>query len=214
MTGVRAHGRQGGLTLLEVLVSLVLLSTVMVAVYGALRMGMRSWEAVEERSAAATSERVVRNLLARQTRLLVPLLDDTRSPPLVLFDGERDRVRFVAPLAHAARGQGLYLVELELRNRRGDIEPVLRYRLRDPEAHALEASRAEPLERILPLTLDTARFDFYGAPEPGQPARWLDSWPREARQYPRLIRLQGTPLEGEGWPPLVLAVPARAETGS
>lgn len=208
---LRAPRRQAGLTLLEVLVSLVLLSTVLVAVYGALRMGLRSWESLSARHAEAASERVVRNLLSRQVQLLLPLTDSRRDPPLALFDGDRQRVRFAAPLAHATRGQGLYLVELELQARRGDITPWLRYRLLDPEAEGLEPARGEPLERELPLVLDDARLDYFGAPEPGQPPGWRDNWPAAARQYPDLIRLQGTTLSGAPWPPAVMAVPARAE---
>src|SRR6056297_1017842 len=104
---------QRGVTLVELLVALVLLSFVMSAVYGALRMGLRSWEAVQLRSGENAEARVVRNLLRRQLDTLVPL-----SPPdnavgqRLAFEGDRTGFRFVGAWSHPARSGGLQVIEV------------------------------------------------------------------------------------------------------
>jgi general secretion pathway protein J len=61
----RGSGRFGGFTLVEVLVALTLLSIVAVALFAAVRSGMRVTQAAEARAEQNQEMRVVSELLSR-----------------------------------------------------------------------------------------------------------------------------------------------------
>ncbi|HNT58060.1 MAG TPA: prepilin-type N-terminal cleavage/methylation domain-containing protein, partial [Syntrophales bacterium] len=65
MTGYENPGNRG-FTLLELLISLTLLSVIAVLVFGALRLGVRAWEKGEATIETRQRERIVMDLLQRQ----------------------------------------------------------------------------------------------------------------------------------------------------
>lgn len=200
--GSRTSCRQRGVTLVELLVALVLLSFVMSAVYGALRMGLRSWEAVQLRSGENAEARVVRNLLRRQLDTLVPLeLADTTPDQRLAFAGDRAGFSFVGAWSHPARSGGLHLIEV---GRGSGSSSGLFLRLRPSALHETDWRRAgtEVLERQLLQSRDVARFAYFGKPRDNARAAWYDRWDDAAKRYPQLIRIEAA----DGWPQLLLPV--------
>lgn len=194
--------RQRGVTLVELLVALVLLSFVMSAVYGALRMGLRSWEAVQLRSGENAEARVVRNLLRRQLDTLVPLsLPETAVGQPLAFEGDRAGFRFVGAWSHPARSGGLHLIEVG-QGSAGSTGLFLR--LRPSALHETDWRRAgtDVLERQLLQGRDTARFAYFGRPRGGVRGSWHDRWDDDAERYPQLIRIEAA----DGWPSMLLPV--------
>lgn len=194
--------RQRGVTLVELLVALVLLSFVMSAVYGALRMGLRSWEAVQLRSGENAEARVVRNLLRRQLDTLVPLsLPETAVGQRLAFEGDRAGFRFVGAWSHPARSGGLHLIEV---GQGSGGSTGLFLRLRPSALHETDWQRAgsDVLERQLLQGRDAARFAYFGRPRGGARASWYDRWDDGAERYPELIRIEAA----DDWPPLLLPV--------
>lgn len=195
--------RQRGVTLVELLVALVLLSFVMSAVYGALRMGLRSWEAVQLRSGENAEARVARNLLRQQLDTLVPLsLPDATLGQRLAFEGDRAGFRFVGAWSHPARSGGLHLIEVGQGS--GSSRKGLVLRLSPSALHETDWRRAgaDVLERELLQSRDEARFAYYGKPRGSALPSWYDRWDDAAERYPQLIRIEAP----DGWPPLLLPV--------
>lgn len=200
--GNDTRGRQRGVTLVELLVALVLLSFVMSAVYGALRVGLRSWEAVQLRSGENAEARVVRNLLRRQLDTLVPLaLPETALGQRLAFAGDRAGFRFVGAWSHPARSGGMHLIEV---GRGSGSSTGLFLRLRPSALHETDWRRAgtDVLERQLLPGREAARFAYFGRPRDNAQAAWYDRWDDAAEHYPQLIRIEAA----DGWPPLLLPV--------
>jgi general secretion pathway protein J len=99
-----------GFTLLELLVSIAILSMVLVMIYGTLSMGSRAWEKGEEDIEKVQRMRVVMNLLSREIKSTFPYkitpseLDTHKE--FYAFEGKKDSVSFVStiPLKGGRRG--------------------------------------------------------------------------------------------------------------
>lgn len=95
MRGQRAMGLgQQGLTLLEVLITLVILALMGVIVVEAFRVGQRSWERGEKRAEAAQRIRVMYGMLAQELASLQPVTAKVDGKRLMAFVGKTDRVFF------------------------------------------------------------------------------------------------------------------------
>ncbi|WP_417615064.1 prepilin-type N-terminal cleavage/methylation domain-containing protein [Oceanisphaera sp.] len=207
--------RQHGFTLLELVVSLTLMSLLSGLMFGGFRLAGRAWETVGERN-ADHSEQIqlqlfLRNLLERAEEHYV---HDHRQLPLLSFQGTEHSLVFLAP---------------QPRRRSSSAEPVWFYLALDSSdpQHPVLSLKSQPLvaeteaqEQTPPfdwnqllddfrqpdlipplLELEIASFSLHYLPpdEQNQPD-WQSEW-LEQEQLPALIRLQLDP----DWPPLVVA---------
>lgn len=177
---------QAGFTLVELLVSLMVLALVMSFVPGALRSGQRIWEAdrrMDEVAALSSFRRYLEQRLAEA----MPLLSRLPGRAVFMeFTGAPDRVAFVAPApAGPARG-GLYRFELLLEGGGPGGTLILRqsiHRRRQPGPDPTPA-----MERRLHGGINRLDLHYFGAPAPGEPTTWQDRWIRGDR-LPDLIAI-------------------------
>lgn len=193
---MRRRDKEAGFTLVELLVSLMVLSLVMSFVPGALRSGQRIWEMerrLDEEAALSSFRRYVEQRLAEA----MPL--QSRLPGrgvLLEFTGEPDRIAFIAPAASGPGGGGVYRFELKLEPGAGRSTLILRQSIyRRPQPKALQATSDTPppmaMERRLHGGIDGLALSYYGAPEQDQPATWSDRWTRSDR-LPDLVEIRFT----------------------
>ena len=185
--------REEGFTLVEMLVSLALLGLATLLVVQGFTASRGAWRRLEARDRSAET------VASAQTRLRDRLeqmsvqarFETTR--PYIDFDGENDRLEFLAePLLGEAVG------------------PITRQRLSlTPDGTLVLApgtndGRPAPSDVLLG---DVAglEIDYFGADAPGGSATWRDAWTREPGP-PELVRVRVAFPRGDRrtWPELIV----------
>ena len=203
------HHPAAGFTLLEMLVAIVVLGMIMTTAFGALRLGERSWEAGLERTAGTETVRTVSGLLQRQFRQALPLQWTVDAETTIAFDGSYDRVRFIAPAPQHEGATGLFEFTLGVEPQTDGVRLVLRYRLHDPDISGFQPAGSDAQRVLLVEELRTAALDYYGSPADDDKPRWHTEWAPDAKNFPRLVRLQlDADDPGAQWPDLFLPVHA------
>ena len=199
--------RNAGFTLLEIMVAMVVLALIVTTAFGAVRLGERSWEAGHARSSEMETMRSVAGVLQRQFNQILPLTWTRGTETILAFNGNRERIRFIAPAPQHGGSTGLFEYTLTVETDNDDARLVLSYHLHDPDMEGFAPDGSEPHRVLLVDQLKSASFDFYGAPVADEPPDWYSQWSFEAEAYPllvqaRLIRQDHQPQ----WPELVLAL--------
>lgn len=205
---MKAHARyrsQNGFTLLEILIAMTLMSMVLVMVYAGLNFAMRSWDAGEERAERINKVRVVQEFIRRQLRQAAAVYrEDGRRGRVLYFDGQVERIGWVAPMLEYLDLGGLYYVQLDVIDDRDKGKLRVRwfpYRP-DNEDDVIEGDEAR--ETVLLEGVSGMRLSYYGAEEADDEPDWRDTW-ENSQERPDLVRLDLVLSEAE-WPSLVVAV--------
>ena len=182
-----------GYTLIELLVSLVLLALVMVIIPSTLRLAARASAtsaALIEGSDSGLALAFIEQGLAEA----MPLLErDADGQLAIAFTGDAQSVRFVAPLANGPAGGGVYRVRLHVDTGSDDTRPALVLRLFRLESGNVGDDGVTPLEeRRLVEGLASAEFRYFGVPSGKQSAEWSPAWSRKDR-LPDLVEVLLTP---------------------
>lgn len=197
--------RASGFTLLELLVAVTLLSVVLLLALNGLRFGSRSWEVQQTRAERHAAVRIARDYLQRQLQQAVPHSIGEGTETRLVFDGEQDRLRFVATMRRGPREGARYLFTLTPLADASRTQLVLDYALLDPSTDRL---RTLPAQRVV-LMDDVKAFEFayFGRGKPRQRPRWRVDWPADADRLPRLVRLRIALAEQEEPMELSIALP-------
>jgi general secretion pathway protein J len=200
----RAHacgsGPQAGFTVVELLISLTILTLIFAFIPGTLRVGQRIWEvdrSLERREGLASFRRYVEQRLAEA----MPIYwRDREGGTLMEFTGEPGRLAFVAPAAAGPGGGGLYRFELTHEQGGGEQRLLLRqslYRIHDAgnarDDHAWPPQAAVAEQRS-PMGVGRLGFRYFGAAEPQKPPQWQTQWPRRD-SMPDLVEISLTPAD-------------------
>lgn len=203
--------RSAGFTLLEVLVATALLATGLVVAFASVRSAQAVAARGEQTVAANERMRGVLDVLRARLQAALPRgfeQTDDGLPP-VRFDGEPQRLRFVADVpGYFGRG-GPYLHQLQVvRSPRGE---GLRLELGLVLVHAgaqLPETPPRPPE-LLADGLRRVSFRYRGLdPMLGRSGDWQRDWRwADHLRPPQLVAISVEPLDGPAWPELVVAIP-------
>ena len=184
----RSHS---GFTLIETVISLVLLSFIALIGYQGLAFGMEQWRKGHERleSGYAYQQAMswIRNSLGTAEKIVVR--QDGRRD--YLFDGGERGVEFVTRFDRARRG-GLYVTRLfhDANDNSLRVSYYLYHPEIDPQKTDFEPDRVTILEDIASL-----KISYYGKARGKKIARWHDGW-RKSHRLPQLIRLDLETVDG------------------
>jgi general secretion pathway protein J len=176
-----------GFTLLELLVALSLLSLIIVALAGGLRIGTRAWESGRTSASIDDAELAVRSIAGQIERAFPTNLRRAQGAPVAAFRGEAENCRFVALSEGDAQWGGLVTTEIgvEGAGRRQSLSAWTQvFREGDFEA-ARDAMRATRLIGNLAYL----RLSYYGALDATHPPQWRETW-RDAAAPPRLVSVR------------------------
>jgi prepilin-type N-terminal cleavage/methylation domain-containing protein len=182
---------QSGFTLIETVISLVLLSFIALIGYQGLAFGMEQWrkghEKLESGYAYQQAMGWVRNSLGTAKKVV----DRRVGARNFLFDGGARSVEFVTRFDRARRG-GIYVTRLfhDATDNSLQVSYYLYHPEVDPEKTGFEPARVTILEGIASL-----KISYYGKVSDRNSARWHDGWHKGYR-LPQLIRLDIETVDG------------------
>jgi prepilin-type N-terminal cleavage/methylation domain-containing protein len=182
---------QSGFTLIETVISLVLLSFIALIGYQGLTFGMEQWrkghEKLESGYAYQQAMGWARNSLGTTERIV----DSRVIEPVYRFDGGATAVEFVTRFDRARRG-GLYVTRLF--HHAADNSLRVSYYLHHPEVDPQQAG-IEPDSVTILEDVAALKIAYYGKAKAEKKLRWHADW-RKNPDLPRLIRLDLETVDG------------------
>jgi len=192
--------------LLEVLLAISLMAMIMAMAYGGFRASVRATASGEALIEETNRLRVTHQFVRRQLSLARGLLieSDEEEGTQVRFEGDRDFVRFVAPMPGYLSYGGPYVQQLSLENGDNGRELVYYYAM----LNGYEPGEIELFDGIVLMDgIREGSFIFLGTdPEVDQPF-WTDFW-ETVDQLPLAVGLEIDLDRANGlvWPDLVTPV--------
>jgi len=181
--------RQAGFTLVELLVAMTLLAFLSITLFGGLRFGARSWEAVvdssAERDRIASTQTFLRDRLGQLTLPGPARLRQIDAEGRL--DGGPDRVEFIAPWLSALSLGGLYRFTL-WHDDTGNGRLMLRWAPAEADPDALEELGDLAGVRVLLDGVAAFSLSYYGAADGDAEPEWLDRWESPGAP-PQLVRV-------------------------
>ena len=189
----RATDSDDGFSLVELLISLTILSLLLAMVPGTLRLGRRAWETpgqIEESPSVAALA-----FAERQLKSALPIYKRSAQGLQALqFSGSEQSLSFVSELRSGPYGGGLYKIDIGPPSDANAKIAGLAVRLSlfrtEGEAPALPNE-----ERELTSGFKALHFRYFGPVASDKTDQWFTQWPRIDR-LPDLIEITGEPNGG------------------
>ncbi|MGY6555624.1 MAG: prepilin-type N-terminal cleavage/methylation domain-containing protein [Wenzhouxiangella sp.] len=167
--------RHAGFTLVEVMLAITLVSLIMALAYGGFRSSVRatnSGEAlIEETNRLRITHQFVRTQLSQALPLIIE--EDEQEGEMVRFQGEAQRVRFIAPMPGYLSFGGPYVQQFSLERRDDGLDLVFHYAL----LNGYEPGELGQEDGVVLLQgLRSGGFFFLGLDEEDQGPVWSDFW--------------------------------------
>lgn len=185
-----ARSSQAGFTLIELLLAMTLMAVIFGLAYGGFRAVTRASVSGEEMIERTNTLRVAHQFLRRQLSRTLPLVIEELEGAgevdgeRIMFLGERDWMRFVAPMPGYLSYGGPYVQELRLERGRNGYDLVFSYAI-------LNGYEPGDLEEIDPIVLmediRSGSFGYIGFDEEGEPGSWDTQW-----EFPDMMPLVAT----------------------
>ena len=206
--------REQGVTLLEVLIAVSLLSLLSVAMFLAMRIGLNAYTKADARLMENRRVAGAQQIVEEELEGLIPVTAICAGPAgapgrrVVFFEGQSDTMRFVSTfsLQQAWRGQPQILEMFVIPGQDGRgvrlvVNASLYTGARGAGRYCTGPGQFLPVEAgpqsfVLADKLASCRFVFLAPdPKPAKPPFWTDIWTVQA--WPLAIRIEMQPLEAD-----------------
>lgn len=203
-----------GFTLIEVMVAMLLLSLLLAGAWGGIHTATKAIHSGDVAIERMNRLRVTEGFLRRQLSHTMPLAfgRDKVSGENFLFQGEPDRMRYVAPMPGYLSKGGAYVQTLELS--RGQQGMQLTFADQMLNGFELDDAKQDAREPVLLIDgIARGHFQYRGLTDQGQLDDWTDDWDDPTR-LPVMVRIafQMTAESGMTWP--TMDIPLMMDVGS
>lgn len=218
MRGNPGKYASGGFTLIEVMLAVLLLAVLLAAAFGGIRSAVKGMAVGEDLIDRTNRLRVAQEFIRHQISRTLPLPfgQESGTGSNYLFQGERDFMRFVAPMPGYLSSGGSYVQTLELARTRNGMQLLFGHAMLNGfDLKRLDKDQAEPV--ILMDQVESGRFEYRKLDDQGELEDWSDDWD-DPSLIPVMvrIRLKMRPEALVGWPdmeiPVVLDVGAARQS--
>jgi len=203
---VSGRSTSRGFTLVEVMLAITLVSMIMALAYGGFRASIRattSGEAlIEQTNQLRISHQFVRRQLSLAQALIIEQGEEVDRQ--IRFIGERDYVRFVAPMPGYLSYGGSYVQELRIEPGEDGLALVYYYAM----LNSYEPGEIEATDGIVLMeSVADGSFRFLGMDPEDQSPYWEEFW-EETDTLPLAVSLEMNLDRGNGltWPDLIAPV--------
>ncbi len=190
-----------GFTLIEVMIALVLLSMLLLLLFGSLFTATKHWQIGEMKINKNNEVRLVNKFIRQKVSQATPILWVNKDGKRLLFKGENNELKFVASLPAHRGGGGLYELTLKVSKSKNGNLLGLNYVLLDPQTEPFSDSSSKNGEFIaIANGINSIKLSYYGNEKINEEPGWLDEW-KSDEQLPQLLQIQLTPEnETYSWP--------------
>jgi general secretion pathway protein J len=177
-----------GFTLIEVTLAILLFALLLAGTYGSIRTAVRSIASGEAAVDRTNRVRVAQEFIRRQVSRAMPLSfgRDEGTGMNYVFEGDRDYIRFVAPMPGYLSKGGPYVQTLEIKGGRGGRQLLFGNAMLNGFDLDNAGEQNEPV--VLLDQIEDAHFEFRTLDEEGELADWSDEW-EDASITPLMVRL-------------------------
>lgn len=207
---LRSAVREGGFTLLELLVAITLFSMLAVMMYGGVSFGVRAWEIsaqIERESGGVGAVQALLRRAVSQTTLV--FYRDPRQKTQktrVAFAGGRDKLVIVGPMSQFVGLGGRYRIGFNTvgagRNR--DLVIIWEaFRVGDPNFSFTSKAETEVLLR----GIESVQISYFGREKNSTKSRWMEEW-QQTQRLPSMVRVNIVfpPGDPRVWPEFFAAL--------
>ena len=198
---------QKGFSLMEVIISMVMLSLIMGMIYGAIHASRKMAHQGTKRINATNEIRVVQELIRRQISRILPMAFKEDDGAFVIFEGDDEHIMYVSPMPGYLGNGGPYVQLIEIVNGNGGkILQFSHWLLSDTfEEVDFEDSDIEPV--VLMENIRYAEFSFVKLDEEGEPGDWENDW-EDPESTPLMVKLDIELEDGAMmlWPQMQVAL--------
>ena len=192
--------RDGGFSLIEMIVSLTLLALILSAMPNGLRLAGRAWnEALELDQSAADAATM--SMIEQKLGGAMSIFQRAGGAMHIAFTGSENSLTFVAPAEHGPNGGGLYRFQLAVEDVSGQGRVLL---LRCKPLQIFSSEPDNPAwtdERILVSGLSEASIRYLASSTTGTPSdvasQWSTQWTNTAT-LPALVEIKVTTSRKSG----------------
>jgi len=194
--------RYAGLTLIELLISLVIISIVVTLCANGFTFGSRVWAKVDDHQAnldeVASAQRFLRKVLSEA--IFYPIEEDSTKDNY--FNGEPEKMIFLAPSPQYGLDDYLYIYEIFKQKENGAYNLSLRYL----PANTYFSGKARAAERDVKLIkgVKNIKFEYYGLNQRTGELRWYKNWLNQSALPSRVLISVESFEDSKIWPPLIV----------
>ena len=194
-------GHQIGLTLIELLISLVIISIVVTLCTNGFTFGSRVWAKVDEHQnnldEIASAQRFLRKVLSEA--IFYPIEEDETKDNY--FNGDSEKMIFLAPSPQYGLDDYLYIYEIFKQKENGLYNLSVRYL----PANTYFSGKARAADRDVKLikNVKNIKFEYYGLNQRTGELSWYDSWLNQSALPSRVAISVESFEDSESWPPLI-----------
>jgi len=174
---VHARMRARGFTLIEVTLAILLFALLLAGSFGSIRTAVRSIDSGEQAINRTNRLRVAQEFMRHQISRAMPLPfgRDKHTNSNFVFEGERDTIRFVAPMPGYLSKGGPYVQTLAFVGNRGGGRRLV-FSDEMLNGFDLDAKNNDNEPSLLLDQIQEGRFEFRTIDENGELTDWSDKW--------------------------------------
>jgi len=200
-----------GFTLIEVLISMTLLSMMMVLLFGSLKICADSWEKGEQKITDVNKLAVVFNFFHQHLSLAQPLWNDfTNEEKTYSFQGKAHSLQFVSAMPASAGRTGLQLFSVNLQS--NDNDKFINVTL-TPFIPLVDGASWLKEDEILINNVSDFTLSYFGAENGVGLDSWQDEWLLK-NNLPKLVKINITTDNGISYPEIIIELKVMGATSN